>query len=194
MLAPFAPHICEEIWELVGGEGFVSLSSWPTPDKSKIATEAEENESLIMNLSEDTQNIIKATRITPKKICFYVAAPWKWKVYLRILEKSKHVEVKLNELMKEFSAEEDLKEKLKEISKFVSKIVTDTNKVPEKRRENILKIKVFNEKEAIEDAKDFLRERFNAQIAVYDEEDVGRYDPRQKAMMSMPCRPAIYIE
>jgi leucyl-tRNA synthetase len=194
MLAPFAPHICEEIWELVGRKGFISLNSWPTPDKSKIDAEAEENESLIMNLSEDTQNIIKATRMTPKKICFYVAAPWKWKVYLRILEKSKHAEVKLNELMKEFSAEENLKEKLKEISKFASKIVTDINKVPEKRRANILKIKAFNEKEAIEDAKDFLKEKFNAQIVVYEEEDMGRYDPRQKAMTSVPCRPAIYME
>ena len=93
-----------------------------------------------------------------------------------------------------YKAEEGLREKLKEISKFASKIVADVNKVPEKRRETILKIKAFNEKEAIEDAKDFLRERFNAQIAVYDEEDVKRYDPRQKASMAMPCRPAIYIE
>jgi leucyl-tRNA synthetase len=194
MLAPFAPHICEEIWELVGRKGFVSLSSWPASDKSKIDIEAEEAESLIVNLSEDTQNIIKATRITPKKICFYTAAPWKWKVYLSILKKSKHAEVKLNELMKEFSTEEDLKERLKEISKFVSKIVMDTNKVSEKKRENLLKIEAFNEKDVIEEARSFLMDRFKAQIVVYSEEDKKRYDPKQRALMAMPCRPAIYIE
>jgi leucyl-tRNA synthetase len=194
MLAPFAPHTCEEMWELTGRKGFVSLNSWPTPDESKTDINAEENESLIMDISEDTHNIIKATGITPKKICYYVAAQWKWKVYLKVLEKSKHGKVKLDELMKELSMEEDLGEKLKEISKFASKIVTDIDKIPEKRRENILKIKLINEKGVIEDAKDFLRERFNAQIAVYDEEDMERYDPKQKAMMSMPYRPAIYIE
>lgn len=194
MLAPFAPHICEEIWELVGRKGFVSLSSWPASDKSKIDIEAEEAESLIVNLAEDTQKIIKATRITPKKICFYTAAPWKWEVYLSILKKSKHAEVKLNELMKEFSAEEDLKERLKEISKFISKIVMDTNKVSEKRRENLLTIETFNEKDVIEEARGFLMDRFKAQIVVYSEEDKKRYDPKQRALMAMPCRPAIYIE
>jgi hypothetical protein len=96
--------------------------------------------------------------------------------------------------MKEFSTREDLKGKSKEISKFASKIMADVKKMPEKRRENMLKIKGSNEKEVIEEAKDFLEERFDAQIAVYDEEDDQRYDPRQKAVMAMPSRPAIYIE
>lgn len=30
LLMPFAPHIAEEIWSALGGEGFVSLNSWPT--------------------------------------------------------------------------------------------------------------------------------------------------------------------
>ena len=29
LLMPFAPHIAEEIWSALGGEGFVSLSPWP---------------------------------------------------------------------------------------------------------------------------------------------------------------------
>jgi leucyl-tRNA synthetase len=35
LLAPFAPHLCEEIWEVTGGEGFISLASWPTYEESK---------------------------------------------------------------------------------------------------------------------------------------------------------------
>ena len=30
LLQPFAPHIAEQMWEALGGEGFVSLSQWPT--------------------------------------------------------------------------------------------------------------------------------------------------------------------
>ena len=29
LLCPFAPHLCEEIWETIGGEGLLSLSKWP---------------------------------------------------------------------------------------------------------------------------------------------------------------------
>lgn len=35
LLCPFAPHLCEEIWETIGGEGFLSLSDWPVCDESR---------------------------------------------------------------------------------------------------------------------------------------------------------------
>ena len=35
LLCPFAPHLCEEIWENMGGEGFLSLSEWPKYDEAK---------------------------------------------------------------------------------------------------------------------------------------------------------------
>lgn len=36
MLSPFCPHIAEELWEKIGGEGFISLAEWPKADESKI--------------------------------------------------------------------------------------------------------------------------------------------------------------
>ncbi len=38
MLCPFAPHICEEVWETLGGEGFCSLTAWPTYDEAKTVS------------------------------------------------------------------------------------------------------------------------------------------------------------
>jgi leucyl-tRNA synthetase len=35
ILCPFAPHACEEIWELMGGKGLCSLSAFPTWDEKK---------------------------------------------------------------------------------------------------------------------------------------------------------------
>ena len=35
LLCPFAPHLCEEIWEKIGGEGFCSLAPFPTYDEAK---------------------------------------------------------------------------------------------------------------------------------------------------------------
>ena len=35
ILSPFAPHISEEIWEMMGGEGLCSLAKWPEWDENK---------------------------------------------------------------------------------------------------------------------------------------------------------------
>ena len=35
LLSPFAPHLCEEVWESIGGEGFCSLAAWPEYDEAK---------------------------------------------------------------------------------------------------------------------------------------------------------------
>ncbi|MBR2460779.1 MAG: leucine--tRNA ligase [Clostridia bacterium] len=35
LLCPFAPHICEEMWEQNGGSGFCSLAPWPEYDEAK---------------------------------------------------------------------------------------------------------------------------------------------------------------
>ena len=194
LLAPFAPHLCEELWMEMKEEGFISLAEWPRISEKHIDIPAEEQENLIKEIIEDTSNVLKATKIIPKRIFYYTASSWKWKVYLKVLEKSKHGEVKLSEVMKEFAADKDLNENIKDVAKFASKIVEEISRVPEKRRENLLKVKAFNEKDVIEDARGFLMDRFKAQIMVYSEEDKERYDPRQRAVMAMPCRPAIYIE
>ncbi len=34
LLAPIAPHLCEEIWEKLGGQGLISIAPWPTYDNS----------------------------------------------------------------------------------------------------------------------------------------------------------------
>ncbi len=35
LLSPFAPHICDELWEMHGFEGICSVSAWPTYDEAK---------------------------------------------------------------------------------------------------------------------------------------------------------------
>ena len=35
LLHPFAPHLTEEIYETIGGEGLLTLSSWPEYDEAK---------------------------------------------------------------------------------------------------------------------------------------------------------------
>ena len=194
MLTPVAPHLCEELWKMMGEKSFVSLASWPTADESMINIEAEESEALVMDVLEDTLSIMKVTGMTPKKTYYYTGCPWKWTVYFKMLEKARHGEVKMNEVMKELASEEDLKKNMKEVADFAQKTLKEVNRIPQDRREKVLKMKALDEKAAIEDAKDLLKQRLKAQVVVYSEDDSQRYDPKNKAALSMPFKPAIYIE
>jgi leucyl-tRNA synthetase len=36
LMSPFTPHLCEEIWQNIAGEGFVSNASWPSYDEKYL--------------------------------------------------------------------------------------------------------------------------------------------------------------
>jgi hypothetical protein len=52
----------------------------------------------------------------------------------------------------------------------------------------------MEETSIVKDAVGFLRDRFNAEVSVYSEEEKQRYDPKGRAGMALPGQPAIYIE
>ncbi len=194
LMAPFAPHICEEGWNRIGKKGFISQASWPQYDKAKINVKAEEMESLVKNVLEDTQNIIRATKITPAKIMYFVAAPWKWKIYLTALEKSLQSNITVSELMKELMKNTEIKKVANKAAKFVAQIVEEINRAPRDRKRRLLEAAALDEKATLEDAKEFFEREFNAEIHVYEEDDPERYDPKKRAHLARPYRPAIYIE
>ena len=194
MLSPFAPFLCEELWSQTGEEGFISVAKWPVFDISKIDIAAEEQETLITDIINDTTNIIKATKITPKRICYYTAAPSKWKVYLKILEKTIAGETKISELMKDFAADKDLKPYMKNIAGMVPRIIKSLTKVSGERKVNMQKIKAMDELSILASTAGFFRQRFNAEVSVFSEDDNNRIDPKNRAAMALPYQPAIYIE
>ncbi|MEM2994638.1 MAG: leucine--tRNA ligase [Candidatus Bathyarchaeia archaeon] len=194
MLAPVAPHICEELWEMIGGKGFVSLSPWPTLDESKVNVNAEESETLIMNLLEDTQNIVKATNVTPKKVFYYVAAPWKWKIYLKALEKSASGKLVQKDLMSELLKDQELKAKAKNVAEFLGKILDEINRMPNEKKQKVIQAGMLNEKQVIQEATEFLKQELNAEVHCHSETEPELYDPKKRAQLAKPHRPAIYIE
>jgi len=36
LLSPFAPHMCEELWEVLGNDGTIAYAEWPQYDEAKI--------------------------------------------------------------------------------------------------------------------------------------------------------------
>jgi len=194
MLAPVAPHVCEEIWEMLGGKDFIARTPWPTVDESKIDVKAEQNEDLIRNVLEDTQNILKATGTKPKKIYYYTAAPWKWKTYLKALEKSASEKVLQKDLMKQLMQEPDLRANAERVAKFTGQITDEINRTSQETKQRRTQTGIAQENETLEEAKNFFQKELNAKFLVYNEEDTKRHDPKQRAQLAKPYRPAIYIE
>jgi len=194
LLAPFTPHICEEAWNKIGREGFVSQASWPKHDGAKISVEAEETENLVKNVLEDTQNIMRATKITPAKIYYFAAAPWKWKIYLTAIEKAIESDITAGGLMRDLAGSTEIRERAKKAAKFCAQIVEEINRTPQDRKRRLLKTETLDEKTILNNSKGFFEREFDAEIHVFRENEPKRYDPKKRAQLARPLRPAIYIE
>ena len=60
LLSPFAPHIAEEIYEMIGGEGFITVSEWPEFDESKTARSVQ-----LLQFLRDAIRIQRLQRLRP---------------------------------------------------------------------------------------------------------------------------------
>ncbi|MBS7635271.1 class I tRNA ligase family protein [Candidatus Bathyarchaeota archaeon] len=194
LLAPFAPFICEEMWSMLGNEGFVSLAEWPEYNESKVDVKAEETEAFIKNLISDTMNILRLMKTPPRRIYYYAAAQWKWKAYMKILEMAASKIIDMREAMKALIEDHELRSAAKNLAPFVSRLIEELNMLPKDRKNRLLKSGIIDEMTEINYAKTLLEKEFSAEVIVYSEEDQQKHDPRGKAQQARPYKPAIYVE
>ncbi|MGP3703015.1 MAG: leucine--tRNA ligase, partial [Candidatus Bathyarchaeota archaeon] len=192
LLAPFIPHLAEELWEKFGEKGFILTVKWP---KGEVEPSLKDEvlEELIQNLFEDTKDIVKVIKSKPKKIFYYTASGWKWEVYLKVL--SKRFEENLEKRMiKALMSSSEVREKGASAAKYVKKIVEDILKMPEDIASKRLKLGFVDEYELLMGAKKFFEKEFNTSVYVFREDDEAKIDPKGKSQVAEPYRPAIFIE
>jgi len=193
MLSPFAPHIAEEMWEKLGNSGLVSQSSWPAVS-AEIDAKAVLSEDLLKSVMDDIANIIKITKITPKKIVIYTADAFKSKAYHGILDKVMSGETNMGAIMKELIANPETAD-IKRNPDFVQKTIKDILSEPVEIRKTKLETVEFDEKGLISDELISLANAdYGVDVQVYSESDSGIYDPKGKARHARPFKPAILIE
>jgi leucyl-tRNA synthetase len=200
LLAPFAPHICEEVWGKFGGEGFVSQATWPSTDKRLVNLEAEEQEEYLMKVIEDTNEIIKVTNIKPKAIFYYTPPKWMHLVYRSMLNTTSEGQTAdVGSAIKEAVSKPFAKGKEKAIAKYVQSTYNSMIKVmPKHLFERRLRVEL-DEKLVLENAIRFIRNQFSTgvgtiDVKVFNAEDENIHDPAKKASSAQPYRPSIYIE
>jgi leucyl-tRNA synthetase len=194
ILSPFAPHLAEELWERSGKQEFVASSPWPRPEEYRKSNKAELIEDLIQQTLEDINNIIKATKKKPKQIFLYTATNWKWEVTKKVIEQTENNQFNSRRFIKELAQEEKLKPHMKNVIKHIQSASKEVLQLSPDAKIRFRETEIIDELGALREANEFLQNELRAEILVYEEDDDSKYDPKSRANLAKPLRPAIYIE
>ena len=198
LLAPFAPFISEEMWEVIESKGFITSVAWPQADNEKIDLTIEENEDLIENTVLDIQKITKVTKIVPKRILIYTASRHKWILYKKILSAMQlESQVNFGDLMKVLVNDKEVGDIAKTDPGLVKKIIADILSYSTEGRKRKLGLDSFDEGIPLRDALTLIMEQIGFEevtIDIFSEDQDDRYDPKSKSRFARPFKPALYLE
>lgn len=180
LLSPFAPFICEEIWEKIGKEGFVSLAQWPVA--GEIDKKLDIIEEVIQRTIEDIHSVVRLSKLEKiKKMKIFIAKSWKYKLFdaIKDVENKKN----FNEMIEKAMKIEEVKKNSKEVVKIIKAIAKDPSKFPLKMISKEKEIKVFKE------SKEFFEKEFECEVEVID----GDESNEVKAQQALPMKPGILV-
>jgi leucyl-tRNA synthetase len=192
LLAPFAPHLCEELWRRLGKQDFISTASWPTVNTKLRDRSVEFVEEYLAKLIDDVNGIKKVLKVKPRRACIYVAQDWKWEAYRMAIS---HFigKVDFGKLLREVEEKLGLKLHKSDLAKMLQQMLTGLRKLPPETLEALGKERV-NEYSVLQESIGYLSKRTGLEISVFRADDPSRYDPAGRAKHSLPLRPALYLE
>jgi leucyl-tRNA synthetase len=190
-MTPVTPHLAEEIWHRTKSS-FVSNESYPKFNPKEISEKEEVGEYLLSEVTDDIAEILKVTKIKPKKIYIYTSPSWKQEIFRKAINLASEKKLNVGIMMKEIMANPKMKRIAKKTSQFVGKLPGEVLKLNENdRKRYLVEIK---ENDYLEKSKDHLKKVFSCDIEIYSADDKKLYDPANKTRFAIPLRPAIYVE
>ncbi len=181
MVAPLIPHLAEELWSRMGGEGFVSVADWPLPDESLIDEKAEVLEDSITRFIDDVKNVLGVLKEKPSRITIIIASPWKYEA-LKLAAEGRGLREIINVIREKYA----LKGREKEIANLVNNY----------RRSPLSGVEIVepdDEYEAFREALPYIEKKTGLKPALLWEEE-ARAKGLVKASKASPLKPAFYIE
>ena len=176
LLAPVAPHVCEELWETLGEDEFVVESAWPETDADRDAVEKRRR--LVENTREDVRQIVEVAGIDdPERIDIVVTPEWKHEA-LNVAIDSDAPNV-IGELMQR-----------DEIKRHGDEAASYGQELQENREALQRTLGPAAELDALEAAAWLIEREFDAEVRVLAAADA----PEDVARKAEPSRPAIDIE
>lgn len=191
LLAPFAPHVAEEMWHRLGQEGLVQAAPYPEALEGALDARAEALESYLKDTLDDVRQIVKATGIQPARVLLYTAPAWKRELAQRAVELRREGPVEVGDLIKiartlpAAGGDED------RLAAFCKALATSLSRGG--GGEEPLPW-LEDERGFLQDARPFASRELGAEVEVFEEGQEGLRDPGNKAHRAVPWRPAIYLE
>ncbi|MGQ0796381.1 MAG: leucine--tRNA ligase [Methanobacteriota archaeon] len=191
ILSPFTPHLSEEVWSRLGRHGFVSAAPYPEPVEAEIDPAAEAGEDLLQATLTDVREILKVTKLTPTRVALYTAPAWMRRVRAIALDLGRTGAVPINALIEKALSDPGMRERAKEVAAYAKKVADELR---HRRPAEAPALASVEEFERFSDDLAFLRTELGARVDVYRADDPSRWDPKARAGLAVPGRPAIYVE
>jgi len=149
---------------------------------------------LLKSIIDEINNILKVTKISPKKITIYTAEQWKSKAYNSILKNVLDGQTNIGTIIKSLIVKKET-EQIKKDPNFVKKTLTDILSEPVELRKGRMSIGQIDEKQIISsELSSLVKNDYDVELSVFSESDSEKYDPKNKAKVARPFKPAILIE
>jgi leucyl-tRNA synthetase len=185
LVAPMTPHVSEELWSILKGEGFVSFAPWPQADESLIDLSIEKALEVVQSTIGDIREITKLLKEKDAETAhLYVAPQWMFAAMDSISEGD--VSLNIGDIMKHLMSQDRFRKHGKEVKSIVDRIA----------KENGLWTYSENAKaemEVLEDSSDYMESELNTDVKIHSAEE-PEYDPQNKARFALPGRVSIFLE
>lgn len=173
LLAPVVPHVTEECWDALGGEGFVAEADWPTPG---IDADYETERALVENTREDVRHIVDVADIqSPEEIEVVVAPEWKHRALDIAIDSD-------GDVVGDVMADEDLRERGEAAAEFAKDLA-------EEHQSLTGALAPENEFATLERAEWLFEREFSTDVRLERPADA----PEDLVRQSKPGRPAIRV-
>jgi leucyl-tRNA synthetase len=180
LMAPFTPHICEELWNEIGGEGFVSQAEWPEADEEMIDTDIEAAEKLVEDVMSDIRELEDLVD-DYEEIKIIVADEAKRELFSK-LKSLVEERPEFGDAMQQLIEDTDFSPE--EIEDYLKDYLNSPGDLPEK----VFSLSV--EQEILEENEEYFEEKFNTWVNIELESESGH----EKASRAEPGKPAIIME
>ena len=185
LIAPMTPHVSEEFWSKMKGDGYVSMAEWPQPDKKLIDTSVEMAHEVVESTVRDIREIVKLLKDKKAStVHIYVAPEWMFKALNSIREAE--LAIIVGDIMKHLMSNEDYRKHGKQVKNIVNRIAKENGLWDHSRNAK-------EEMAALKDSAAHISTELNLEVIIHSSEK-PKYDPQNKARFALPGRVSLFLE
>jgi len=189
LMAPFTPHIAEELWHMIGKSTFVINEKWPEAISRDFDSELAIK--YVDVVISDIREITKVLKKTPNKVVLYVTPSFAYSILRDLVTEG----IKKDSMRKiiENLATKGLSKKV--AATQARRIIGLSQQLSDELKELIRHVEHFDEYSILKTFSDYIAKSVKASnIEIMNSYDKEAPDLGRKKEVALPLKPGIYIE